>query len=203
MGQYTAPLRDMQFVLHELLDVEGHLKEMPQHAEIDADTINQVIEEAGKFCSEVIFPLNQSGDREGCTYHGDGVVTAPKGFKEAYQQYVEAGWPALGCDPEYGGQGLPILINNALYEMLNSANQAWTMYPGLSHGAYEALHAHGTDELKQRYLPKLVSGVDRHDVPDRAALRHRPRHPAHQGRTAGRWLVRDHRHEDLHLGRRA
>ncbi|MCO5397230.1 acyl-CoA dehydrogenase C-terminal domain-containing protein [Ralstonia soli] len=159
MGQYTAPLRDMQFVLHELLDVEGHLKQMPQHAEIDADTINQVIEEAGKFCSEVIFPLNQSGDREGCTYHGDGVVTAPKGFKEAYQQYVEAGWPALGCDPEYGGQGLPILINNALYEMLNSANQAWTMYPGLSHGAYEALHAHGTDELKQRYLPKLVSGV--------------------------------------------
>ncbi|WP_343547376.1 acyl-CoA dehydrogenase C-terminal domain-containing protein [Ralstonia sp.] len=159
MGQYTAPLRDMQFVLHELLGVENHLKEMPQHAEIDADTINQVIEEAGKFCSEVIFPLNQSGDREGCTYHGDGVVTAPKGFKEAYQQYVEAGWPSLGCDPQYGGQGLPILINNALYEMLNSANQAWTMYPGLSHGAYEALHAHGTDELKQRYLPKLVSGV--------------------------------------------
>nr|WP_311529729.1 acyl-CoA dehydrogenase C-terminal domain-containing protein [uncultured Ralstonia sp.] len=159
MGQYTAPLRDMQFVLHELLGVEDHLKEMPQHAEIDADTINQVIEEAGKFCSEVIFPLNQSGDREGCTYHGDGVVTAPKGFKEAYQQYVEGGWPALGCDPEYGGQGLPILINNAVYEMLNSANQAWTMYPGLSHGAYEALHAHGTDELKQRYLPKLVSGV--------------------------------------------
>ena len=159
MGQYTAPLRDMQFVLHELLGVEDHLKQMPQHAEIDADTINQVIGEAGKFCSEVIFPLNQSGDREGCTYHGDGVVTAPKGFKEAYQQYVEAGWPSLGCDPEYGGQGLPILINNALYEMLNSANQAWTMYPGLSHGAYEALHAHGTDELKQRYLPKLVSGV--------------------------------------------
>ncbi len=159
MGQYTAPLRDMQFVLHELLGVEDHLKQMPQHAEIDADTINQVIEEAGKFCSEVIFPLNQSGDREGCTYVGDGVVTAPKGFKEAYQQYVEAGWPSLGCDPKYGGQGLPILINNALYEMLNSANQAWTMYPGLSHGAYEALHAHGTDELKQRYLPKLVSGV--------------------------------------------
>jgi alkylation response protein AidB-like acyl-CoA dehydrogenase len=159
MGQYTAPLRDMHFVLHELLGVEGHLKEMPLHAEIDADTINQVIEEAGKFCSEVIFPINQSGDREGCTYHGDGVVTAPKGFKEAYAQYVEGGWPALGCDPEYGGQGLPILINNAVYEMLNSANQAWTMYPGLSHGAYEALHAHGTDELKQRYLPKLVSGV--------------------------------------------
>ncbi|CAG9174847.1 acyl-CoA dehydrogenase C-terminal domain-containing protein [Cupriavidus respiraculi] len=158
MGQYTAPLRDMQFVLHELLGVEAELKAMPRHADIDADTINQVIEEAGKFCSEVVFPLNQSGDREGCTYVGDGVVTAPKGFKEAYRQYVEAGWPALGCDPEYGGQGLPILVNNAMYEMLNSANQAWTMYPGLSHGAYEALHAHGTPELQKLYLPKLVSG---------------------------------------------
>ncbi|MDF3886563.1 acyl-CoA dehydrogenase C-terminal domain-containing protein [Cupriavidus basilensis] len=158
MGQYTAPLRDMQFVLHELLGVEAELKALPKHADIDADTINQVLEEAGKFCSEVVFPLNQSGDREGCTYVGDGVVTAPKGFKEAYQQYVEAGWPALGCDPEYGGQGLPILVNNALYEMLNSANQAWTMYPGLSHGAYEALHAHGTPELQKVYLPKLVSG---------------------------------------------
>ena len=159
MGQYTAPLRDMQFVLHELLGAEAELKAMPTHADIDADTINQVIEEAGKFCADVVFPLNQPGDREGCTYEGDGVVRAPKGFKEAYQQYVEAGWPALACDPEFGGQGLPIIINNALYEMLNSASQAWTMYPGLSHGAYEALHAHGTPELKQTYVPKLVSGV--------------------------------------------
>ncbi len=92
MGQYTAPLRDMQFVLHELLDVEGHLKEMPAHAEIDADTINQVIEEAGKFCSEVIFPLNQSGDREGCTYHGDGVVTAPT----ASRTPTSSTWTAAG-----------------------------------------------------------------------------------------------------------
>ena len=159
MGQYTAPLRDMQFVLHELLGAEAELKAMPTHADIDADTINQVIEEAGKFCADVVFPLNQPGDREGCTYEGDGVVRAPKGFKEAYRQYVEAGWPALACDPEFGGQGLPIIINNALYEMLNSAGQAWTMYPGLSHGAYEALHAHGTPELKQTYVPKLVSGV--------------------------------------------
>ncbi|CAJ91610.1 Acyl-CoA dehydrogenase related to the alkylation response protein AidB [Cupriavidus necator] len=159
MGQYTAPLRDMQFVLHELLGAEAELKAMPPHADIDADTINQVIEEAGKFCSDVVFPLNQVGDREGCTYVGDGVVKAPTGFKEAYQQYVEAGWPALACDPEFGGQGLPIVINNVVYEMLNSAGQAWTMYPGLSHGAYEALHAHGTPELQQTYLPKLVSGV--------------------------------------------
>ncbi len=158
MGQYAAPLRDMQFVLHELLNVEAEVKQMPKHADLDADTINQVLEEAGKFCSEVLFPLNQVGDREGCTYEGDGVVKTPTGFKEAYQQYVEAGWPALGCDPDYGGQGLPAFVNNALYEMLNSANQAWTMYPGLSHGAYECLHAHGAPELQQRYLPKLVSG---------------------------------------------
>ncbi|SAK42274.1 Acyl-CoA dehydrogenase-like protein [Caballeronia glebae] len=158
MGQYAAPLRDMQFVLHEVLNVEAELKSMPKHADLDADTINQVLEEAGKFCSEVVFPLNQSGDREGCTYEGDGVVKTPAGFKEAYRQYIDAGWPALGCDPEYGGQGLPAFVNNALYEMLNSANQAWTMYPGLSHGAYECLHAHGTPEQKSTYLSKLVSG---------------------------------------------
>ncbi|MBN9115252.1 MAG: acyl-CoA dehydrogenase N-terminal domain-containing protein, partial [Pandoraea sp.] len=158
MGQYNAPLRDMQFVLHELLGVENELKALPKHADIDADTINQVLEEAGKFCSEVVFPLNQVGDREGCKYEGDGVVTTPTGFKQAYQQYVEAGWPALACDPEFGGQGLPQVVNNALYEMLNSANQAWTMYPGLSHGAYECLHAHGTPEQQSTYLPKIVSG---------------------------------------------
>jgi alkylation response protein AidB-like acyl-CoA dehydrogenase len=159
MGQYAAPLRDMQFVLHELLNVDAELKGMPKHAELDADTINHVLAEAGKFCAEVLFPLNQSGDREGCTYEGDGVVLTPKGFRHAYQQYVEAGWPALACDPEYGGQGLPAFVNNALYEMLNSANQAWTMYPGLSHGAYECLHEHGTPEQRKIYLPKLVDGT--------------------------------------------
>ncbi len=158
MGQYAAPIRDMQFVLHELLNVEAELKRMPKHADLDAATIDQVLEEAGKFCAEVVFPLNQVGDREGCTYQGDGVVTTPTGFKEAYRQYVEAGWPSLGCDPEHGGQGLPAFVNNALYEMLNSANQAWTMYSGLSHGAYECLHAHGTPEQKSVDLPKLVSG---------------------------------------------
>ncbi|KND54927.1 Acyl-CoA dehydrogenase [Candidatus Paraburkholderia kirkii] len=148
----------MHFVLHEVLNVEAELKSMPKHADLDAETINQVLEEVGKFCSEVVFPLNQSGDREGCAYEGGGVVKTPAGFREAYRQYVEAGWPALGCDPEFGGQGLPAFVNNALYEMLNSANQAWTMYPGLSHGAYECLHAHGTPEQKSTYLQKLVSG---------------------------------------------
>ena len=159
MGQYVAPLRDMQFVLHELLAVEGELKQLPKYEEIDADIINQVLEEGGKFTSEVLFPLNHSGDREGC--HHDKVtkeVTTPKGFKAAYEQYVAAGWPALSCDPEFGGQGLPLVLNNSFYEMMNSANQAWTMYPGLSHGAYECIHEHGTQEQKELYLPKLIAG---------------------------------------------
>ena len=159
MGQYVAPLRDMQFVLHELLEVEGELKQLPRHAEIDAEIINQLLEEGGKFASKVLFPLNHSGDREGCHLDREThQVTTPKGFKEAYRQYVEAGWPALSCDPEHGGQGLPLVVNNAFYEMMNSANQAWTMYPGLSHGAYECLHEHGTPEQQRLYLPKLVSG---------------------------------------------
>ncbi len=159
MGQYIAPLRDMQFVLHELLHVEEELKQLPAHADLDADTINQVLEEGGKFTSEVLYPLNHSGDREGCRLDKEThVVHTPKGFKEAYKQYVEAGWPALSCDPEYGGQGLPIVVNNSFYEMLNSSNQAWTMYPGLSHGAYECLHEHGSPEQKKLYLPKLASG---------------------------------------------
>ena len=157
MGQYTPPLRDIQFVMHELHDTEGTLKQMPAHADMDVDTMNAIVEEAGKFASSVIFPLNQSGDLEGCTLHGTEVTT-PKGYKEAYRQYVEAGWASLSCDPEYGGQGLPIALNNALYETLNSASIAWTMYPGLSHGAYECLHEHGTDEIKALYLPKLTTG---------------------------------------------
>ena len=159
MPSYNPPLRDMQFVMHEVFKLEDEYKALPTHAEVDADTINAVLEEAGKFAANVAFPLNISGDEEGCTLDKTThEVTTPKGFKEAYAQFVEGGWPALSCDPAYGGQGLPFAVNSALYEMLNSANQAWTMYPGLSHGAYEALHAHGSDELKAKYLPKLTSG---------------------------------------------
>jgi alkylation response protein AidB-like acyl-CoA dehydrogenase len=159
MPQYTPPLRDMQFVMHEVLKVTDEFKAIPKHAEIDRETIDAVLEEGGKFAAEVTFPLNISGDAEGCTLdRTTHEVTAPKGFKQAYAQYVEGGWAALSCDPEYGGQGLPFVVNQCFYEMMNSANQAWTMYPGLSHGAYEALHAHGTDEQKKIYLPKLTSG---------------------------------------------
>ena len=159
MPQYTPPLRDMQFVLHELLNVVDELRQLPAHADVDADTINAVLEEGGKFASSVLAPINQGGDEEGCVLdQATHEVKAPQGFKEAYARYVEAGWPALSCDPAFGGQGLPHVLNQCMYEMLNSANQAWTMYPGLSHGAYEALHAHGSAAQKQTYLPKLTSG---------------------------------------------
>jgi alkylation response protein AidB-like acyl-CoA dehydrogenase len=159
MPTYTPPLRDMQFVMHEVLNVVADLKQIPKHADIDADTINAVLEEGGKFASEVTFPLNISGDTEGCSIdQTTHAVTTPKGFKEAYQQFVEGGWAALACDPEYGGQGLPYVVNTAFYEMLNSANQSWTMYPGLTHGAYAALETHGTPEQKATYLPKMTSG---------------------------------------------
>jgi butyryl-CoA dehydrogenase len=159
MGQYAAPMRDMQFVLHELLQVEAQLKKLPPYVDIDADIINQVLEEGGKFAAQVLFPLNHAGDREGCHYHpGTQTVTSPTGFKAAYEQYVAAGWPALSCGPAFGGQGLPLIVNNVFYEMMNSANQAWTMYPGLSHGAYECIRAHGSKEQQALYLPKLTAG---------------------------------------------
>jgi alkylation response protein AidB-like acyl-CoA dehydrogenase len=159
MPSYTPPLRDMQFVMHEVFKVTDDFKAMPQHADIDVDTINAVLEEAGKFATDVIFPINISGDAEGCTLDPvTHAVTTPKGFKEAYAQYVAGGWPALSSDPEFGGQGLPLVVNQCFYEMMNSANQAWTMYPGLTHGAYASLHTHGTDEQKQTYLAKMVSG---------------------------------------------
>jgi alkylation response protein AidB-like acyl-CoA dehydrogenase len=158
MPQYTAPLRDMRFVLFELLRVQDELKAMPRYADLDVETIDAVLEEGARFASQVAYPLNRVGDVEGCTWHGDGVVTAPPGFREAYRQWVDAGWPSLSCDPDFGGQGLPTIVNNRLYEMMNSANQAWLMYSGLSHSAYECLMEYGTPEQKQVYLTKIVSG---------------------------------------------
>ncbi|OWW18321.1 acyl-CoA dehydrogenase C-terminal domain-containing protein [Noviherbaspirillum denitrificans] len=158
MGQYLPPLRDTQFVLHELLDAEQTFRQLPPYADLDRQSIDQVIEAAGKFSSDVLFPLNLVGDREGCTLHEDGAVSTPSGFKEAYAQYVDAGWPALSCDPNYGGQGLPLSVYFAEKEMQCAANQAWAGYVGLSHGAYECLHASASAEIKAAYLPKLASG---------------------------------------------
>ncbi|MEO7008376.1 MAG: acyl-CoA dehydrogenase N-terminal domain-containing protein, partial [Caldimonas sp.] len=115
MAHYTPPLRDMQFVLHEVLNVVDELKQLPRHADVDAETINAVIEEGGKFASQVLAPLNQGGDIEGCTHDkATHEVKAPAGFKQAYAQYIEGGWPALSSDPEYGGQGLPLVVNQCL-----------------------------------------------------------------------------------------
>jgi butyryl-CoA dehydrogenase len=159
MPVYQAPLRDMQFVLYEMLGAENVLQALPAHAEVNRELIDQVLDEAARFSTEVLLPLNQVGDREGCQLDtSTHEVKTAAGFAAAYKKFVEGGWAALACDPKYGGQGLPVTINNAFFEMLNSCNQAWTMYPGLTHGAYECLHAHGTPEQQALYLPKLTSG---------------------------------------------
>ncbi|WP_303976390.1 acyl-CoA dehydrogenase C-terminal domain-containing protein [Dongia mobilis] len=158
MPAYKAPLRDIQFVLTELLQIENLPQQIPDFVEATPDLVATIIEEAGKFCENELQPLNHSGDEEGCHYD-KGNVTTPKGFKEAYAKFIEGGWTSLPCDPEYGGQGLPKLVNFAVEEMICSANLSFGMYPGLSNGNYNAIHAHGSDEQKALYLPKLVDGT--------------------------------------------
>jgi alkylation response protein AidB-like acyl-CoA dehydrogenase len=174
MPPYAAPLRDMRFVMFDLLEAEKELATLPRHAGVDRDTIDAVLEEAARFASAVVHPLNAVGDVEGCTIDAEGNVRTPTGFADAYRQFGAAGWPALSCDEAWGGQGLPVLVNNRVYEMLNSANQAWLMYSGLSHSAYECLVEFGTDEQKRVYLPRLVSGVRirPRSVPHCASVRH-------------------------------
>ena len=154
MPSYVAPLRDMQFILHDLLKVSG--QDIPGYADLDRDFTGAVLEEAGKVASEVLQPLNIVGDREGCVLE-NGVVRTPTGFKEAFKQVREGGWTALDGDPEYGGQGLPYIMHSAVNETFVSANMAFNMYQGLTHGAYSAIHVHGTDAQKQTYLPRLIS----------------------------------------------
>ncbi|WP_298359818.1 acyl-CoA dehydrogenase C-terminal domain-containing protein [uncultured Litoreibacter sp.] len=154
MPTYTAPVKDMQFVLHEMLNVTE--QDVEGYSDLDADFTGAILEEAGKISSEVLQPLNVVGDAEGCTLE-NGVVRTPTGFKEAFDQMRDGGWTALDCDPEYGGQGLPYLMGTAVGEMMVSANMAFNMYQGLTHGAYSAIHAHGTDEQKAKYLPNMVT----------------------------------------------
>ncbi|OYD83006.1 acyl-CoA dehydrogenase C-terminal domain-containing protein [Azospirillum brasilense] len=157
MPIYKAPLEDVRFVLDEIVGA-GKLAELPGYEDATPDLIAQVLEEGAKLCEEVLFPLNQSGDGEGCTFE-NGVVRTPKGFKEAYGTYIEAGWQGLSCDPAYGGQGLPKLVNTMLEEFICSANLSFGMYPGLSLGAYNALSTYGSEALKQRFLGRLVDGT--------------------------------------------
>jgi len=153
---YAAPVRDHLFLLRDVLDLDRY-SNLPGFADAGMDTVEQVLEEAGKFAAEVLAPLNAVGDKEGCHWSPDNTVTTPKGFKDAYRQMVDAGWPALGSDPTYGGQGLPNVVSVAFSEMTSAANMAFGMYPGLTHGAYSAIHEGGTDEQKALYLPKMVS----------------------------------------------
>jgi len=154
MTRYTAPVQDMQFLLHDVLNVTG--SDIPGYADLDEGFTSAVLEEAGKLASNVLEPLNAVGDREGCHLE-NGVVRTPKGFDAAFKQLKEGGWTALDCDPDYGGQGLPYLMGTAVGEMFVSANMAFNMYQGLTHGAYSAIHAHGTAEQKATYLPKMVT----------------------------------------------
>ena len=154
MPIYNAPVRDMQFILHDVLDVSA--SGLPGHDELDRDFTEAVLDAAGKLATDVLTPLNRVGDVEGCVLE-NGVVRTPDGFKAAFEAMKEGGWTALDCDPEYGGQGMPYLMGLATGEIFVSANMAFNMYQGLTHGAYSAIHAHGTDEQKQTYLPKMVS----------------------------------------------
>ena len=158
MATYRAPVRDMQFVLHELLDAEKRFAELPGGEEASADLIDAILEEGAKLCENVVFPTNRTGDIEGCRLD-NGTVRTPTGFKEAYDALIEGGWLSLACDPEYGGQGLPHTLSVFFEEMLQSANMALSLYQGLTRGAYVAIHAHGSDHLKNTYLPKLVEGT--------------------------------------------
>lgn len=158
MADFKLPVRDMQFVLFDLFDFEGHCKSFPALSETSADVVSAIIEELAKFCENVLAPLRVVGDQEGCQLNGHEVKT-PTGFREAYQQFVAAGWPSMCNDPEYGGQGLPESLGSLMNESVGTANWAWGMYPGLSHGAMRTIALHGTDEQRQTYLTKLVEGV--------------------------------------------
>ncbi len=157
MPEYKAPLRDISFVMNEVLEAEKLFQTLPGYEEASADLLDAIIEEGAKFSEGALSPLYQSGDEEGCTWSAEGVTT-PSGFKEAYQQYVENGWPALSAEVEYGGQGLPNALGIVINEMAGSANWAWLMYPGLSHGAVKTIEEHGSAEQKEQYLTRLVSG---------------------------------------------
>jgi alkylation response protein AidB-like acyl-CoA dehydrogenase len=154
---YQPPVREHLFLLRDVLEIES-LANLPGFADAPLDVVEQVLDEAAKFCAEVLAPLNRTGDREGCVWNPDGSVTTPAGFKEAYRRLVDGGWPALSAEPDYGGQGLPAVINLAFSEMSSSANMAFSMYPGLTHGAYSAILNGGSDAQKQLYLPKLATG---------------------------------------------
>lgn len=157
MASYTAPLRDMAFVIHELLHAPEHYRQIPAFAEFEPDLIDSAINGAARFAEAVIAPINAVGDQAGCRLEAGRVITPP-GFADAYRQYVDGGWPTLSCASEHGGQGFPALAHSAIVELLNGANQSWTMIPILSHGVYKIISQHAAPSLQARWLPAIVDG---------------------------------------------
>ena len=157
MNTYQPPTDDMVFILSQVLQAPAQLQALPGFTDVDTDLMQQVLDEAGKFVGEVVAPLNRDGDEIGARWNA-GQVTMPPGFRDAYQAFWQAGWPALSAAPEDGGQGLPAVLEAMLYEMLSAANHGWTMAPGLLHGAYECIKHHGSDALKAHYLEKVATG---------------------------------------------
>ncbi|WP_375286733.1 acyl-CoA dehydrogenase family protein, partial [Sphingomonas sp.] len=157
MPQYSPPVRDTRFVLEHVVGLDRYAN-VEGFAAATPDTVDAVLEEGGRFVAEVLFPLNLSGDQEGCTRHADGSVTTPAGFKEAYARFVESGWGTLSAPEAFGGQGMPHVVSTAFQEYMISANMAFAMYPGLAHGAIAALVAKGSPEQQEKYLPRMVSG---------------------------------------------
>ena len=158
MLQYKAPIMDIKFLIEDVFKYYSHYEKYPEFAEATPDLVDAILQECAKFCENELLPLNQSGDKEGCKFD-NGVVTTPKGFKEAYNKYVEGGWQSLSHPIEHGGQGLPPSLGLAKQEMMGTANWSWAMYPGLSHGAMNTIQTHGTAQQKELFLPPLTEGT--------------------------------------------
>ncbi|MDG1987879.1 MAG: acyl-CoA dehydrogenase C-terminal domain-containing protein [Halieaceae bacterium] len=157
MPTYKAPLREIHFVMHELLESESFYKRLPGFEDITRDLMNAILKEAARFSEDVLAPLNRQGDEQGCSWD-DGEVMTPDGFAEAYDQYVKNGWASLAADREHGGQGMPNLLGTIVNELAGTANWSWLMYPGLSHGAVKTIESHGDPDQQRKFLPKLITG---------------------------------------------